>query len=97
MKYFFWLGISAYVFLYFFAAWVYDDFSMPVAIALFVMMVAFVYWRYQRHLQLQAELLSQDSPPAVRPANRPTLSIWHSPIPYVAVFAIVVIMLGFGM
>lgn len=95
MKYFFWLSALAYVFVYFYAAWVYEDFTMPVAIFFFVLFVGFVYWRYKRHIAHQALQQSQtttDNPAAV---DRPELSLWRSPLPYIAVIALVVIIIGF--
>lgn len=90
MKYFFWLGALAYVFVYFYAAWTYEGFSMTLAIIIFVALLAFLYWRYQRHL---VHLENQQAQPQVVKKSAPAknLSIWSSPLPYMLVLAIFVV------
>ncbi|MFC4699234.1 hypothetical protein ACFO4O_03565 [Glaciecola siphonariae] len=95
MKYFFWLSGLAYVFVYFYAAWIYDGFSMPVAIIVFLLSAAFVYWRYKRHLADEAQLQSQIQNRAVDQASRKPMSIWRSPFPYVGIIALIAIVVGF--
>lgn len=94
MKYFFWLGVLAYVFVYFYAAWVYEGFSMPLAIVIFVLLVSFVYWRYKRHIELQAQQQAQQHLQAQSPTKSEppkNLSIWSSPLPYMAILVIIVV------
>lgn len=93
MKYFFWLSAALYVAVYFYAAWIYDGFSMPVAIIIFAMVVGFFYWRYKRYQTVQAEqkLASHSTSNHI---DRKPLSLWRSPIPYIGIAALVVIFIG---
>lgn len=94
MKYFFWLGVLAYVFVYFYAAWVYEGFSMPLAIFIFVALVGFVYWRYKRHIVHQAQQQAEQHLQAQNPTKSTppkSLSVWSSPLPYMLVLAAIVV------
>lgn len=97
MKYFFWLSAALYVAVYFYAAWIYDGFSMPLAIFIFLLVLAFFYWRYKRYLALQAR--QQLEPEAFKhsPMKRQTLSLWRSPVPYAGILALVVIVIAIRM
>lgn len=95
MKYFFWLSSLAYVFVYFYAAWIYDGFPMPVAIIGFIVFVGFIYWRYKRHLVLQAELEQKPHSEGIAHAPTKPLSIWRSPVPYVGAIALIALFIGF--
>jgi Ca2+/Na+ antiporter len=93
MKYFFWLSAAAYVVLYFYTAYIYEGFSMTLAIVLFVVFVAFLYWRHKRNeanKKQQAQMNIQHSHEEV-----PPLSVWQSPLPYVALLAAIVLLVGF--
>lgn len=85
---------ALYVAVYFYAAWIYDGFSMPVAIIVFVMVTGFCYWQYRRYLEQEAKHHSQPQTTSPQQVSRPTLSFWRSPLPYIAVAAVVVIVIG---
>lgn len=94
MKYFFWLSGAAYVFVYFYAAWIYDGFSIPVAIFFFALFVIFIYWRYQRFKAQEAQQQLEPQTTSMGNVNIKPLSLWRSPIPYIGVVAVVVIIVG---
>lgn len=94
MKYFFWLSALLYVAVYFYAAWIYDGFSMPVAIIIFVLVFGFCYWRYKRHIAAAAQQQLTQQTSSAAPIDRPTLSFWRSPIPYIAVLGAVAIVIA---
>jgi MFS superfamily sulfate permease-like transporter len=95
MKYFFWLSAFTYVVLYFYTAWIYEGFSMTLAIIIFVLVTAFFYWRHKRKVALQAKLQSQPQTSNHSLVNTRPLSFWQTPIPYVGIAAVVIILVGF--
>ena len=94
MKHFFWLSAAAYVFLYFYAAWIYEGFSMTLAIAIFILVTGFFYWRHKRKAALQHSNAGDSS--VQRPVNVDTqpLSLWRSPLPYIGIIAVMIILFG---
>ena len=91
MKHFFWLSAAAYVVLYFYAAYIYDGFSMTLAIAIFVAVCGLLYWQNKRKAQ-DAETVSRvDNKVSI---NTKPLSIWSSPLPYIGIAAVVVLIIG---
>jgi membrane protein implicated in regulation of membrane protease activity len=97
MKYFFWLSAALYVAVYFYAAWIYDGFSMPLAIFIFILVVGFFYWRYKRYVEVQAKQQSEPELFQHSPMQRQEMSFWRSPIPYVGILALVIIFVALGM
>ena len=91
MKHFFWLSVAAYVFLYFYAAWLYDGFSMTLAISLFVAVVGFLSWRHRRKLAKNTESNVQTDPTTQISIDTQPLSLWHSPLPYIGIIAVIAI------
>ncbi|WP_100656601.1 hypothetical protein [Alteromonas flava] len=93
MKVFFWLSGAAYVFLYFWAAYIYEGFDMWLAIALFVATLAMVYWQRKRSQRRQSLLM--DTAPvnqSVEPNQTPQpLSLWSSPLPYMLILVTVIL------
>ena len=93
MKVFFWMGAATYVVLYFYTAYLYEGFSMTLAIILFVFAVAFFYWRRKRSIAIEAE--KSTSTAQYKHEEVPPLSVWQSPLPYIAVIALIVLVIGF--
>ncbi len=91
MKEFFWAVVAAYVFLYFYAAWLYDGFSVYLAVSLFVALIANIYWLKKRKAK-RAEQVPESvaSPPPIKVDTKP-LSLWRSPLPYMLIFVAVVL------
>lgn len=94
MKHFFWLSAAAYVFLYFYAAWIYDGFSMTLAIALFLLVSGFFYWRHKRKMALQAADTQVSQPEVNATVNTQPISLWRSPLPYIGIAAVIIIFVG---
>ena len=91
MKQFFWLSAGAYVFLYFYAAYIYEGFSMTLAIVLFVGVCGFFFWRHKRK---GAKTAVSTPVQAVNNSDTKPLSLWHSPLPYIGILAIGLIGIG---
>ena len=93
MKEFFWAVVAAYVFLYFYAAWLYDGFSVYLAVSLFIALILHVLWLKKRKAKQQQ---SEEEKPQVAPPRPDTtpMSVWHSPLPYMVILAIAAIMGG---
>jgi hypothetical protein len=90
MKHFFWLSAAAYVFLYFYAAWIYEGFSMTLAIVIFVLVTAFFYWRHKRKLTASIDGKKMvDVKVQVAEYTQP-LSLWRSPLPYIGIVALLI-------
>lgn len=87
MQWFFWAIVVAYIFLYFFAAYLYDGFSFPMAIGLFGLIGFGVYWQRRKNKVVPDE----PQPAPVNHAPAEPLSIWQSPIPYMGVLAVCVL------
>lgn len=94
MKHFFWLSAAAYVFLYFYAAWIYEGFSMTLAIVIFVLVIAFFYWRHKRKLTARSNgKPSVDVKLQAAEYTQP-LSLWRSPLPYIGIVALLIMFVG---
>lgn len=94
MKHFFWLSAAAYVFLYFYAAWIYEGFSMTLAIVIFVLVAAFFYWRHKRKLTARSnDKPSVDVKLQAAEYTQP-LSLWRSPLPYIGIVALLIMFVG---
>lgn len=89
MKEFFWAIIAAYVFLYFYAAWLYDGFSIYLALGLFVLLVGQVYWWKKRKANQQVQ--SEEPAVVVEKPDATPISVWRSPLPYMLILGIIVI------
>ncbi|WP_395340417.1 hypothetical protein PN836_016820 [Ningiella sp. W23] len=101
MKYFFYLSIAPYAFVYFYAAWIYDGFSMPVAIVGFIVSVGLFYYLYKAHMrraeqqQIEARARAESAVAQTHSADRNSLSLWKSPLPYIGLLALLAIYFGF--
>lgn len=94
MKYFFWLSATAYVVLYFLTAWIYEGFGMPLAIFIFVLVTAFIYWQYKRKVAHEAKLRLQPVTSNHLQTDTRPLSLWQSPIPYIGIASVIIIYVG---
>ncbi|MDM7859519.1 hypothetical protein QTP81_02725 [Alteromonas sp. ASW11-36] len=93
MKEFFWAVVAAYVFLYFYAAWLYDGFSVYLAVSLFIALVANIYWlkrRKDKHTKQVSE--TAESAPPIKVDTQP-ISLWRSPLPYMGILIIAVVLI----
>ncbi len=79
MRGFFWIIIAIYVFLYFYAVWLYDEFSIWMALAIIVAIGTQIYFVRKRK-----EVLGDEVAQPVRVETKP-MSIWQSPFPYIGV------------
>lgn len=91
MKHFFWLSAAAYIVLYFYAAWIYEGFSMTLAILIFLVVSGLIYWRHKRKIAIQAERSENFEPHQPIPINTKPLSLWRSPLPYIGLVAVVIV------
>lgn len=77
MRGFFWILIAIYIFLYFYAVYLYEEFSVWLIIALFVA-IAVSFWVYKNKgaLSKQVHHVEVEAKP---------LSLWQSPFPYIGI------------
>lgn len=93
MKEFFWAVVAAYVFLYFYAAWLYDGFSVYLAVSLFVALIAHIWWLKKRKSKRQEAQEEAPIAPQPKPDTSP-VSLWYSPLPYMVILAVAAIVGG---
>ncbi|WP_026377409.1 hypothetical protein [Aestuariibacter salexigens] len=82
MRVFFWASVLTYLFLYFWAAYLYEGFDMGLAILIAVVFFAALgVWLKRRKAQPQ-----EVAQPVGRDADdTKPLSIWQSPLPYMVI------------
>lgn len=89
MKEFFWAVIAAYVILYFYAAWLYDGFSIYLAVGLFAMLIGHLYWWKKRKAKQSGGAHEQEQ--VVEKPDATPISVWRSPIPYMLILGLVIV------
>ena len=79
MRGFFWIIIAIYVFLYFYAVWLYEEFSIWMALAIVLAIGLQVYFMKKRK-----DILSGELQQPVKVEMKP-MSILQSPFPYIGI------------
>lgn len=79
MRGFFWIIIAIYVFLYFYAVWLYEEFSIWMALAIVIAIGLQVYFMKKRK-----EVLAEQEQAPVKVEMKP-LSFWKSPFPFLGI------------
>ncbi|WP_100643079.1 hypothetical protein [Alteromonas facilis] len=85
MKVFLWFVGFAYVFLYFYAAWIYEGFDMWLAILIFATVTGLIIYsrkRSARRAAAENEHAAEAGSDVIQSEPAAPLSLWRSPLPY---------------